>query len=129
NDLKIPIIAAGTVEALNTIKSDPQLSNRFTPVFIPKWKIFNYKKKEEEPFLRLLSSFNTVLPLNKKSKLTSPKIYNKLMSMSEGLIGELSSVLALAAEKAILSGQEELTLEILKEIHWVAPSARVSAKR
>lgn len=125
NDLKIPIIGAGTIEALSAIKSDPQLSNRFTPVFIPKWKIFYDRDRKEEPFLRLLSSLNRILPLRKESKLTSKDISEKLMSMWEGLIGELASVLAMAAEEAIITEEEEITLKILRELDWIPPSARI----
>jgi DNA polymerase III delta prime subunit len=125
NDLRIPIIGAGTIEALNAIKSDPQLSNRFTPIFIPKWKIFHEKDRRKEPFLILLSSLNKTLPLKKESKLTSKDISEKLMSMCEGLIGELVSILAMATEEAIITEKEEITLEILSKLDWVPPSARI----
>lgn len=126
SELKIPIIAAGTIEALNAINLDLQLANRFTTIFIPKWKISYSKeiKPEEEPFLRLLASFERTLPLLKKSDLSNIEVAQKLLSMSEGFIGELTSILGLAVEAAINSGKEKIDLNLLNEISWICPSDR-----
>lgn len=124
NELKIPIIAAGAMNALSAINSDPQLANRFTTVFIPKWKIYYLKKADKEPFLRLLASFETKLPLVEKSDLTNMEIAKKLLTMSEGLIGELASILGLAVEKAINDGKEKIDLELLNKMSWIYPSDR-----
>jgi hypothetical protein len=35
NELQIPIIAAGTAEALHAIQCDDQLANRFEPIAVP----------------------------------------------------------------------------------------------
>jgi GTPase SAR1 family protein len=126
SELKIPFIAAGTIEALNAINLDPQLANRFTTIFIPKWKI-SYSKKtelEDEPFLRLLASFEKTLPLLKQSDLSNIQVAEKLLSMSEGFIGELASILGLAVEAAINSGQEKIDLKLLNEMSWIYPSDR-----
>jgi hypothetical protein len=129
SDLKIPIIGAGTIEALNAVNSDPQLSNRFDPLFIPKWKLLHLKDKDKnkEPFLRLLASFEPRLQLQKKSSFGDPKIYGKLMIMCEGLIGELTTVLGRAAETAIQSGEERITLDILEKLKWKPPSNRMNS--
>ena len=124
NELKIPIIAAGTKDALNAINLDPQLANRFTTISIPKWKIYYLKKAKDEPFLRLLTSFERTLPLLKKSDLSNIEIAEKLLSMSEGFIGELVSILGLAIEKAINDGEEKIDLKLLNKISWTYPSDR-----
>lgn len=132
NDLKIPIIAAGTIEALSAVNSDPQLSNRFNPLFIPVWEIFHLEKEEDEPFLRLLTSYEKTLNLKHASDFGEERVYTKLLSMCEGLIGELASILALAAEEAITTGEEKITLKILQSLDWTPPSDRMkplSARR
>jgi hypothetical protein len=65
-----------------------------------------------------------MLPLKKPSNLIGESLSIKLLSMSEGLIGELSSILGKAADFAIRSGAERIDLKILKEIRWVPPSER-----
>lgn len=125
-ELRISIVAAGTREALNAINSDPQLSNRFHPAFIPKWNLNLSKEYNEEPFIRLLSSYSRTLPLWKASSLTDEATAMKLLSMSEGLIGELSDILSKAAEKAILTKKEKINRKLLTEIDWIVPSARNS---
>jgi hypothetical protein len=37
NQLRIPIVAVGTKDALRAIQSDPQMVNRFEPAAVPKW--------------------------------------------------------------------------------------------
>lgn len=124
NELQIPIVGSGIHEAFNAIQSDPQLSNRFKPVLLPKWKISDGVKPEKDPYLRLLSSFERMLPLAKPSHLSEKGIALKLLSMSEGLIGELSEILRLAAIKAIKSKKEMIDLQVLTQIRWVPPSER-----
>src|SRR5258708_24892011 len=52
NELQIPLIAVGTAEALHAIQSDDQLTNRFEPVPLPKWRA----GKEYEQLLRTLEA-------------------------------------------------------------------------
>jgi len=44
--------------------------------------------------------------------------------MSEGIIGELNSILTKAAVKAIDTNIEHINLKILKSIDWIQPSER-----
>jgi hypothetical protein len=124
NKLRIPIVGAGTNEAFNAIHTDPQLANRFKPIRLPKWRIDDSKKSEEDPFLQLLSSFEHMLPLQKPSRLTHPSIALQLQSMSEGLIGEIAEILRLATIAAIKSKTEQITLSLLSNLKWVPPNQR-----
>lgn len=117
NELMIPIVCVGTRDALRALQTDQQLSNRFEPVALPTWKI-------DEDYLRLLASFEKVLPLKNISHLSQDHIAQKLLTMSEGFIGELSRILTKAAIKAIESKKEQITVEILNTIDWVKPSER-----
>jgi len=117
NTLQIPIVAVGTLEAKNVFSSDDQLANRFKPVEIPKWKIdIEYRK--------LLASFEKLMALEKPSNLDSKELAIEIMSMSEGWIGEISDILKLASVKAIKSGKEQITLDLLRELDWQSPTQR-----
>lgn len=115
--MQISIVGAGTREAFHAIQTDPQLSNRFEPAFIPRWE-FNTE------FLRLLASFEKMLPLKLPSNLVDEKIAIKLLSMCEGIIGELSNVLGKTVILAIKTDKEQITSKLLDSIEWQRPSER-----
>lgn len=117
NEMKIPIIGAGTREAFHAIQTDPQLSNRFEPMFLTRWEM-------NTEFLRLLASFEQMIPLKLPSELADEKIAMKLLSMCEGLIGELSNILCNTAILAVENGKERITPELLDSIDWKRPSER-----
>lgn len=72
NELQIVITAVGTKEAFNALSTDPQLSNRFDPFIIPKWDM-------NDEFLRLLTSFEAVLPLKERSNLIEESLAIKIL--------------------------------------------------
>ncbi|WP_422473661.1 TniB family NTP-binding protein [Endozoicomonas sp. ALB032] len=117
NELRIPIVAAGLKEAVRAISVEPQLSNRFSVVSLPTWQL-------DRPFLRLLASFERVLPLVKPSNLTSKEFATTLYTASEGLIGELSMILSEATVRAVKAGRSHITPKDVESIGWVPPSER-----
>jgi len=117
NELQIVIVAVGIKEALNAMNTDPQISNRFVPEYLPKW---NYS----EEYLRLIMSFERLLPLRKPSILASEQLSKKILELSEGTIGEISNVISKAAIEAIKSKKEKIDIEILKNLDYVKPSDR-----
>lgn len=117
NELRMSIVAAGVEDAYTAFSTDPQLSNRFTPWELPLWKLDNEGGA-------LLASFERRLPLRKPSGLKSPEIFQKVLWMSEGLIGEIYEVLKRAAIQAIRDGEERITLEGLGRMPWKRPSER-----
>lgn len=117
NELRACIVGVGTKEALRAIQSDPQLANRFEPIPLPKWQL-------NKDFQQLLASFERVLPLKEPSKLHQPELAKKLLHLSEGTIGELSSLLNRLTEKAVYNGREKIDIDLLLNINWVAPSDR-----
>lgn len=120
NELEIPIVGVGTKDAFRAIQTDPQLSNRFEPAALPRWKL-------DENFLRLLMSFERMLPLREASNLHDRTLAAKLFSMSEGYIGELSRLLSASAVHAIESGRERIDAKVLDSTGWVSPSQRKRA--
>ena len=117
NELQISIVGVGTRDALNALQTDQQLANRFEPLLLPKWHM-------NEEYLRLLSSFELMLPLKKPSHLTNSDMATKILAMSEGVLGEAATILKKAAVDAIKSGQEKITKEVLEKLDWRSPSER-----
>ena len=117
NELQIVIVAVGIKESLNAMNTDSQIANRFVPMFLPKWSY-------NEDYLRLLASFEKLLPLRKPSNLISEGISSKILDLSEGTIGEITTVLTLAAIESIKNGKEYIDVDLLKTINYVRPSER-----
>src|SRR5450755_4617205 len=117
NELQIPIVAAGTQDAFNAIQTDPQLANRFEPAVLRRWTM-------GEDYLRLLASFEVALPLEHRSGLVEPELALKILSLSEGTIGEISALLCRAAIDAIESETDRITSASLDRCGFVAPSER-----
>jgi type II secretory pathway predicted ATPase ExeA len=117
NELQISIVGVGIRDAFHAIQSDPQLSNRFETVLLPTWQM-------DEEYLRLLSSFESITPLKKASSLTESELATKILSMSEGVLGEVSTIIKKSAIQAIRSGEEKITKKILDTLDYRSPSQR-----
>lgn len=117
NELEIPIVGVGTRDAFRAIQTDLQLSNRFDHAPLPRWH-------NDEEFLRLLATFERTIPLRHPSHLTDGALADKIYSMSEGYLGEISRVLVSAAVRAVETGQECIDKKLLDHIGWVPPSER-----
>lgn len=117
NELQISIVGVGTRDAFRALQTDPQLSNRFEPVTLPRWEM-------DHDFQRLLASFERMLPLKQASNLAEQELASILYAMSEGYIGELSRLLSGASALAIQSGTEQISAKLLKQVDWTPPSKR-----
>lgn len=117
NELQISIVGCGTGDLLRAVSIDPQIQNRFLPELLPKWQM-------NKEFRQLLMSFERILPLRQPSTLHEPILASKILAMSEGTIGELSTLLNLAATYAIRQGHEQITAEMLNACGYVSPSDR-----
>lgn len=124
NDLGISIVGVGTREAHNALQIDPQLSNRFQTASLPKWSF-------DDEYLRLLASFERMLPLAEPSNLTDEPLSRKILALSEGIIGEISGLLTAAAIEGIQKGEERITTKLIDETirsgQWAVPSDRRKA--
>ena len=76
------------------MQTDPQIASRFEPFALPKWR-------ESSEFRTFVASFGRLLSLEKPSLLVDMAIIQKLMSLSTGLTGKVTSLLVQAAELAI----------------------------
>ena len=117
NELQIPLVAVGTAEALRAIQSDDQLANRFTPFSLPPWA-------NGPEYSRLLNTLEAMLPLREPSRLEEPAMAQKLLSASEGILGEVINLVTTAAVAAVSSGAERITIEDLDDIGFMPPKER-----
>lgn len=117
NELQIPLVAVGTGEALHAVQSDDQLANRFEPVGLPPWR-------RGDEYLQLLSTLEAVLPLRRPSQLANPPLAEKILSLAEGILGEIVSIVTRAAVRALVLGTEEITAKLIDETGFISPSQR-----
>jgi hypothetical protein len=118
NALMIPIVLVGIKDALNATSTDMQISSRFRPMLLPLWRL-------NADYASLLASIETMLPLRKLSKIsTNSKLATTILDLSEGLIGEIVSVISDAAIVGIKSGSEKITDDEIKECGFIKPSQR-----
>lgn len=117
NELRVPLVGIGTAEAVRAVQTDPQLANRFTPEVLPKWT-------RNAEFARLMSSFERVLPLREQSQLSASPLAGRILDMSSGTIGEMSTLLNTAAIHAIKVGEERITTPMLENCGYVPPIER-----
>lgn len=117
NELRMPLVAIGTAEALRAVQSDDQLANRFAPFFLPLWQM-------GAEYLRLLNTLEAVLPLRNPSQLAQGVLAQRILVAAEGTLGEIVTLVTLAAVHAITSGEERITPGALDRVHFVPPSRR-----
>src|SRR5260370_1132683 len=67
NELRIPLVGAGTREAYLAIRADDQLENRFAPFTLPRWEA-------GDDACSLLASFAASFPLHRPSRIATPEI-------------------------------------------------------
>ncbi len=119
NELQVPIVALGTKDAYLAIRSDDQLENRFEPFILPCWQY-------DREYLSLLASFSKVFPIKTPVDLTRPKLAKKILEMSDGKIGEISTII----KKAIIwcipyaGNDNEISEVTFDVIDYKSPSER-----
>lgn len=92
-------------------------SNRFESILVRRWTM-------GEDYLRLLASFEVALPLEQRSGLVEPELALKILSLSEGTIGEISALLCRAALDAIERGAEQISGASIERCGYITPSHR-----
>lgn len=117
NEMRIPIVAAGTEDAYRAIRNDDQLENRFKPFVLSRWS-------DNEEFLSLLASFSASFPLRRPSQLYDQEMARYILARTEGTIGEVTTLLTQAAIMAIDLGEESINAKILSVTDYDSPTER-----
>ena len=108
NDLRIPLVCLGTDEANQALMTDPQLADRFAAAELPAWE-------DDAAFEQLLLSIESILPLRQPSEFRDPKIRQRILSLTEGVLGRICRLMETAAIEGIRSGEERISLPLLKD--------------
>ena len=121
--LKMSVAATGLKEVIHTIKSEPQLRNRFTFVYhLEKFDIYDENDSEDlVEYATILTSLERFYPLKKPSNLKEPDMVAKIYQMSEGILGKTVKLLKGAATLAIELGTEQITEKLLDETDYQSP--------
>ncbi|WEX12207.1 TniB family NTP-binding protein [Chelativorans sp. AA-79] len=117
NELRIPVVGAGTRDAYLAIRTDPQLENRFHPIILPVWE-------EGDELSRLIQSFVATFPLRKPSFLNSADLQRWVLARTGGTIGEIAALLRSAAVAAVESGEEAINQRSLQLMKYYGPAER-----
>jgi hypothetical protein len=107
NELRRPIVAAGTAEAVNAVRTDEQISSRLRLLPLKRFK-------DDQDFMELLAGFEMLLPLRRPSSLDAPALSTLIHQYTLGITGYVSDLLTKAAVVAIESGTEQITEDELK---------------
>ena len=108
NDLRIPLVCVGTYEANQALMTDQQLADRFDATELPPWE-------NDQAFHQILASFESILPLRQPSDFRDPKVHQRILSLTEGVLVRICRLIEKAAIQAIRSGRERIDLACLSE--------------
>ena len=116
NELQIPIIAAGTAEALHAVQSDHQLANRFEPIALPRWVMARSIGSccvRSKPCCRCAD------------RRTSPRpaLAQKVLAAAEGFSAKSSPISTRAAVRAVTTGTEAISVQMIEDRGFL-PSER-----
>ena len=114
NDLRIPLVCAGTADAKRALMTDQQLADRFEAAELSPWR-------NDEPFCRFLATYQAMLPLRKRSDLLAAPVRQSIIDLSEGITVRIVRLIESLAIEAIRSGKEKIDEESLSTIPFPAP--------
>lgn len=112
NELEIPLVIAGTKDAVRILHTDPQHASRFDVAELSTWN-------NDSEFKRMVGSFERFLPLKEPSNLTDTAKLNLIHSISEGRIGNVKRLLNECAIDVIKSGAEHISEQAIKDKSWL----------
>ncbi len=81
--------------------------------------------KAGQDYESLLASLITVLPLKFPSNLNHPPLSRYILEKSDGILGEIFTLIRRAAIIAVHSGHEMIEENLLKEIDYHSPTERI----
>lgn len=106
--LKMPVILAGVKEALRAVNTEDQISSRYRPEYLTKWKM-------DKDYISLLATTISKLPLKKQSTIINKDDAQEILELCNGYIGEIVNLIKAAAVYAIKTGSERVTIKEIKE--------------
>lgn len=110
-------VLVGEVTVYDHICATSEMASRFDLFPLPRWSY-------GEAYLSLLDSLEAALPLARSSDLSAKRLAQHIHGLSEGLIGEVVTILSKAAIAAIQSGSERITRSGIDNLRHVPLSKR-----
>lgn len=107
NMLKMPFVAAGTVEVVNALSTDTQFVSRFEQLALPQWGT-------NQTTLKMLQSLESLLPFPKPSELAGREKAVLIIGASGNTLGGIVDIVKKAARAATEKGAESIGLETLQ---------------
>jgi type II secretory pathway predicted ATPase ExeA len=104
NDLRAPLVCAGTDLACQALLTDPQLAERFEAFHLDRWK-------NDRRLAELLISLAGVLPLRRPSALHTAEVRRRVLELTDGVTVRIFRLVESAAIEAIRSGEERITAQ------------------
>lgn len=118
NNLHIPVVLVGTLDALYATGTDKQISSRFKPYSLPHWDV-------DRDYVKFLTSLEVTLPLKKPSNLATRDIATYIYDRAEsGCVGDFVDLVSEAAILAIESGSEQITVDELRDCEFIPSTKR-----
>lgn len=114
NDLRIPLVCAGTADAKRALMTDQQLADRFEAAELLPWR-------NDESFCRFLASYQAMLPLRQRSDLVASTVRQAILDLSEGITVRVVRLIESLAIEAIRSGKEKIDAENIMSLPCPAP--------
>ncbi|ALG75305.1 TniB [Azospirillum thiophilum] len=121
NDLRIPLVCAGTDEARMALLTDQQLADRFDALELTHWR-------DDQAFRDLLASLAAILPLRQRSSLSSVSVSRRVLSMTDGITVRVFRLIETVAIAAIRSGREMIDEESFTAEDLVLPLVSMTVK-
>lgn len=106
--LKMPVILAGVKEALRAVNTEDQISSRYRPEYLTKWKM-------DKDYISLLATTISKLPLKKQSTIINKNDAQEILELCNGYIEEIVNLIKAAAVYAIKTRSERVTINEIKE--------------
>lgn len=112
--LQLSFIVAGAPPAMNIFSFDDQLKNRFKPAVIPPWS-------NGDELDSLLASFESLLPLEEPSDLSSNSMSQYILTHTDRTIGDIYELLQFSAIYAIKHGEKRITRTTMEKSGHMSP--------
>lgn len=106
--LTMPVVLSGVKEALRAVNTEDQISSRYRPEYLTKWKM-------DKDYISLLATIISKLPLKKQSTIINKDDASEILELCNGYIGEIVNLIKAAAIYAIKSGSERVTIKEIRE--------------
>ena len=114
NDLRVPVVCAGTDQAGQGLLTDAQLAERFEAFHLKAWT-------NDRALARLLRSLGAILPLRRPSDLDRAEVRERVIELTDGVTARIFRLIERVAECAIASGKERIDLASFDTDHLVLP--------